>query len=320
MDNLNLLLQSVYGIKPVSISLARGGFSAKAAYRVVGDDSTEYFVKVYDKSLSTTSFYVERIDAYMPVLDWLSSSTGLRGRVLSPILTKNSEYKAEMGQDVYVVFLYVHGEAPGVTGVTQSQTVELAEILADLHELCHSMPFQAHGLEEDISLIFCDQLILSLHTGHKQHQKLYALVKPYSDMLWAAISELRLLRDTVRIGYSPLVLCHGDAHGNNIIQSDRLVLADWEDIRWAPAEADLFICGWHPYSDTLLKSYSAARHNYQINYKLLYFYSLRRRLEDVWVTIQRLTEESCDEGETERLLNRTQQGLEKLQMLYCYKK
>jgi thiamine kinase-like enzyme len=111
------------------------------------------------------------------------------------------------------------------------------------------------------------------------------------------------------------VLCHGDAHGNNVIQGERLVLVDWEDLRLAPPEADLFIHAWHPHGDVLLKSYSAACHGYQINHELLFFYVLRRRIEDVWVDIQRLTEESPDEVETEKLLGWTRLGIEEVHKL-----
>ena len=133
-------------------------------------------------------------------------------------------------------------------------------------------------------------------------------------MLHSAIKQALHLRDTIRLGYSPLVLCHGDAHGNNVIQSRRLVLADWEDLRRAPAEADLFIYTMHKHGDALLKAYAAARNGYQINHELLYFYILRRRIEDVWFDIQRLTEESPDETEKAQLLVWIRQSIDEI---YC---
>jgi len=69
MDELSALLKTEYGITVKTISPAVGGFSTKAAYRVAGADGIDYFVKVYDKSLPTTRFLIERIDVYMPALD-----------------------------------------------------------------------------------------------------------------------------------------------------------------------------------------------------------------------------------------------------------
>ena len=315
MKELSLFLKTEYGIISNSIFPAKGGFSAKAAYRVVGADGIEYFIKVYDKFLPTTRFFVERIDLYMPVLDWLSASPNLNGRILTPIKSLNGTYKAETDNDVYALFLFVGGDAPGMQGMTKKQTAELAETLARLHDIGDSVPFETLGLSEDISLSFCEQTIDYLSKTKKKDDEVFAIVSPYANMLITASREALRLRDTIRIGYSPIVLCHGDAHGNNVIQSKQLVLADWEDLRWAPVEADLFIHCMHKHSDTFLEAYAAARRGYQINKELLYFYTLRRRLEDVWVDIQRLTEESPDEAEKAKLLDWITEGIEEVQAL-----
>jgi Ser/Thr protein kinase RdoA (MazF antagonist) len=316
MDELLKLLNSEYGIVSISILPVPGGFSTKAAYRVTGEDGAEYFLKVYDKSLPTTRLSVERIDIYMPILDWLSTSSTLLGRVLTPVPSRDGAYKAETDGEVYVIFMYVRGVTPGVQGMTRTQTMELAEILALLHDTGEAVPLETPGLVENISLPFCDQLTRYLNKPDTEHNALNELISPHTGLLHSVIHEVLRLRDTVRLGYSPLVLCHGDAHGNNVIQSERLVLADWEDLRLAPAEADLFIYAWHPHGDMLLEAYAAARRGYRINHELLYFYVLRRRIEDVWVDVQRLTEESPNVAETAKLLDWTRRGIEEIRKIY----
>jgi len=310
---MEYILASKYGIISSALSRVPGGFSAKA-YRVTGESGADYFLKVYDRSLPTTNFFVERIDVYMPLLDWLSASPNLQGRVLTPIKTLGGAYKAESGNCVYVLFLFVNGVVPGIHGMTHGQTIELAEILARLHDVGEIAPLEKHGLAEDVSLSFCERLKGYL-TKMTKDDIFYDIFASNTDMLVAAVGEIQCLRDAVRIGYSPLVLCHGDAHGNNVIQSERLVLADWEDLRIAPAEADLFIYEWHEHGDTLLEAYALARRDYRINRELLYFYVLRRRIEDVWVDVQRLTEESPYEVEAAKLSDLTRQGVEKIHEL-----
>jgi len=273
-------------------------------------------VKVYDPSLPTTRFFIERIELFMPVLAWLSESKTLRENILKPVSTLKGVYKAEADGAVYVVYIFVNGEVPGIQGITRTQTAELAEILAHLHDAGETVPFETPGLVEDISLPFCDYLTRFLSKADIKHSELFYIVSSYADMLNAAIRDALYLRDILRTGYSPLVLCHGDAHGNNVIQSERLVLSDWEDLRWAPVEADLFIHAWHPHGETLLETYAAARSSYHVNHELLFFYTLRRRIEDVWFDIQRLTEESPNEAEKAKLLNWTRQGIEEIQKLY----
>jgi Ser/Thr protein kinase RdoA (MazF antagonist) len=255
----------------------------------------------------------------MPALEWMATSPALHGRVLTPVKTKDGEYKAETDADVYVVFLFIKGKVPGIQGMTREQTVELAEILALMHEISGSFPFKTHLLTEDLSLPFCDQLTRFLIKPGANCESLNEIVSPYTDMLVAAIRETVLLRDAACSKRFPLVLCHGDAHGNNVIVSKRLVLADWEDLRLAPAEADLFIYAWHQHGDVLLEAYTNARCGYQINHDLLYFYVLRRRIEDVWVDIQRLTEESPNEAETVKLLEWTRRGIEEVNTLMIEK-
>jgi len=272
-------------------------------------------IKIYDKSLPTTRFFVDRIDLYMPVLDWLSKSAALSGRILTPVPLLNGEFRADTDDDFYVVFLYVHGEVPGINDITRKQTIELAETLALLHETGKDIPFESPVLVEDISLSFCCDLARFIVSMSSEHEALKAIVSPDADMLRTAIGECLSLRDTRRSGYYPIVLCHGDAHGNNVIQSEQLVLTDWEDLRYAPAEADLFIYAWHPFGNELLRAYSETRHGYSVNQELLRFYVLRRRIEDVWVDIQRLTQESPDESETAKLHGWIRQGVDEIRAI-----
>jgi aminoglycoside phosphotransferase (APT) family kinase protein len=233
-------------------------------------------------------------------------------------------YQWEEVGEVIVVFLFAPGETPGIDGMTPAQTVELAETLAILHDASGALPFAAPRLDEDISLAFCHQLAHFLRTGgigeSAVDSALLDLISPHRELLLAAARKALRLRDEVRAGLTPLVLCHGDAHGNNVIQGNtpqggRLVLADWEGLCMAPPEADLFIHAWHPFGDALLESYAAARSGYKINNEMLHFYVLRRRIEDVWADVQRLTQEGPDEAEAAELLRWIGYGIGKIKSL-----
>jgi len=174
MDEIKSLLQSAYGITAHAIREVKGGCSARA-FKADAEEGS-YFVKAYDKSLPTVQPYIERIGTYMPVLDRLANQPGFAGHVPVPVLTLDGSYQCETDGHVYVLFEYIHGYTVGIDGVSEDRTVELAGILARLHE-----------------------------TGY----------------------------------------VHGDAHGNNVMQSDRLVLVDWEDLREGSPEEEtcLFMTG-----------------------------------------------------------------------------
>lgn len=55
-SDLSKLLAIEYGIITDTIAPATRGFSEKAAYH---EKSMEYYVKVYDKSLPTTRYFVD---------------------------------------------------------------------------------------------------------------------------------------------------------------------------------------------------------------------------------------------------------------------
>ena len=78
MKEISLLLKQNYGVLTDSIYQVKGSWSTKAAYRAVSPDNVEYFVKIYNKHLPTTRWIIDRIDLYMPVLDWLSKNTGFK--------------------------------------------------------------------------------------------------------------------------------------------------------------------------------------------------------------------------------------------------
>ncbi len=317
------LLREHFGITPLDVFEVKGGWSAKA-YRVNLKDET-YFLKVYDKSLPTIKPWIERIDDYIPVLGWLSEKPELHERLIKPIKTLNGKYKVETDESVLLLFVYIPELVPNKEGLSRSQLAELAETMALLHTTGKDISFDTQGLTEDISLPFCKQLEEFLNnmgddTNAPMNNALITLISPHADMLRAAIQKTVHLRDTIRLNYSPLVLCHGDAHSNNVIQGERLVLVDWEDLRWAPAEADLFIYAWHPNGHALLEAYSATRGDYRINQELLNFYILRRRIEDLWVDVQRLTEESPGEAETATLLDYTRLAIEGVKAVYSAKR
>ncbi len=311
MNVIRDLVINRFGIIPGSIIEVQGGWSAKA-YRL-DTNFCSYFLKVYDKSLPSIQPWMKRIDSYMPVLGWLSGTPELGRNVIHPITTLSDEYKAETEDDVFVLFDFIFGETPGEKGLTDAQTAELAGIIARLHNL-RDIPCDNPGLAEDISVPFCENVTAYLNKAPGESD-LDRLIYPHAKTLHAAAAETLRLRDTVRLNARPLVLCHADAHAFNVIQSDRLVLADWEDLKWGPAEMDLILFAMDSNWDIFWKAYSAVRPDFQINFDLIRFYLIRRHLEDIWGDIARISFEKPGRDETAQMTEEIKtaiSGIEKL--------
>ncbi|MCL2774718.1 MAG: aminoglycoside phosphotransferase family protein [Oscillospiraceae bacterium] len=289
------LLSDYFDISPNDVREIKGGWSAKA-YRVESANNM-YFLKAYDKSLMSVQPWINRIGDYIPVLGWLSETPELRGRIVKPVKSLNGDYKIEMQNHVFLLFDYVTGDTPGKNGLTCRQLAELAEILALLHCFDEHAPCDTSGLHEDISLDFCIKLERYLSAA-EERDELSRLVFKEADILHSAIDKTIWLRDTVRLNAQPIVLCHADAHKYNVIQSRRLVLADWEDLRLAPAESDLFMYALDPNWNEFLNAYKSIRHDFHINIDLLNFYLIRRRLDDIWADISRILYDNPSKDET----------------------
>jgi spectinomycin phosphotransferase len=86
------------------------------------------------------------------------------------------------------------------------------------------------------------------------------------------------------------------------MQSDRLILIDWEGMKLAPPEADLFAfignLFWHNCSDKFMKTYQSVHKDFEINIEVLEFYQTRCRIEDICAFAQGLLyDKNIDETE-----------------------
>ena len=86
------ILKSNYNIETKSITLIEGGWSA-LAYIVEDFDNIKYLLKVYEKSRASTTYLTSKIDAYMPIIEWLNVNTKLKGKIIHPLSTLSGSFK-----------------------------------------------------------------------------------------------------------------------------------------------------------------------------------------------------------------------------------
>ena len=306
------ILEHGYGFMLKGCIPTKGGFSSKAAYLLITEDTDEYFLKVYDNTIPTTRSYVNHIDTYMSILHKLSLNPALAKHVPIPIPNCEGGFKVEAGDITVVIFQYVSGDCPGITGITQTQTMELAEILAMLHKIDLSAFCGFPELLKDTALEQCDYLTHCIRHSRELPNELNVILSKNERLISKAVEETVFQHSIMEKRHYPLVLCHGDAHGNNVIQGKHLVLVDWEDMHIAPAEADLFISAWCPYGTLLLDTYTTAMNQYSIDMQLLRYYTLFRKLEDLSVDIKRITEEAPTDIEKVKLLSWMRESIEKI--------
>src|SRR5690625_4345995 len=96
------------------------------------------------------------------------------------------------------------------------------------------------------------------------------------------------------------------------MQSEQLMIIDWEGLRLAPAEADMMFFVDQPYFHTFLRIYQTFHPNYSINPGALNFYKKKRKLEDIWEFIEQLLYDNPDEQTRNAAINHLKRELNNL--------
>ena len=248
MPEHSAILQSEYGIAAKQISPVTGGWSA-LAYKVESEQGI-FFLKVYEKQKSSAAPQLKKLDFCMAVAAWLANNTNLKDRINAPILTKKGAVKAETQDYAYLLFSYLDGATLRTMPLAICQQKELAEIVGELHRHGADLPFGLSSIQETYTIPCAELLKMSSKPGNS-----FYIYQKY-DMLMQAIDKAYALAEYVKAAELPFVLCHTDIHGWNLMQSNGLVLIDWESLKFAPAEADLYAFwgNWH-WGDTKWGSY-----------------------------------------------------------------
>ena len=307
------MLYTEYGIQVRSLQQIPAGWSASAWK--VHSDCGDYFLKVYDKHKPSTKNWVARIDSYMPVVLWLHEHTKLQKKMIAPVLARDKTFKKEDSSFLYMVFPFIEGSTICSQKLKLQQIREIAQILSELHFYGAEIPVSVNDLLETFDISFCSTLANRLGIIHTSIY-LQKVLKPYITTLTQAaevLQNLALLLQNTKMRYA---LCHTDIHGWNLIQSENLILIDWEGLKLAPVEADLFSFtetfffgyAWEEF----MTIYRTAHKDYQINTDIMHFYRLRRRLEDIHEFVESILFDNLTQVDMNRSLRYLKQECELL--------
>ena len=294
IENISDILEKQFDIICRDIAEINIGLSAAENYKVQSDDKA-FFLKIYDKKKSQFSLWTENINIYMPVLIWLYENTNLCGRIVCPLKTNKGDYRFnDEEENVYLLFDYIDGEAIEINSLTNSQITEAAEIIACLNNYSIDIlessvnAAGAEKIKEDFSVPFCYLLENFIANEYQTSPvDVKVAIQPYLEQLKFKNDELKLLAAKVKYKPVKMVLCHTDAHYKNFMQKNgHLILVDWEGMKLAPAEADLFMFTQKKYWDIFIKNYGELRSDFILDNEMLSFYILRRKIEDIWVFIE----------------------------------
>ena len=292
------VLKEYYGIAVTHMEQLEGGWSASAF--LIQDGSKKYFLKVYNRKKPSIVQWIDAIDRYIPLVQWLHDNTVLSNNLVNPILTKSKGNKCKDEEYVYLLSEYVEGVTIGENSLNQNQIHELARILGVLHASTSRIPNKLKELQlkERFDTEFCDFLSSFLHNDlHGKEDTVLQAVKPYTNCLLEKIDRMRLLSKNLKQKPQQFVLCHADAHNWNVMQGQNVMLIDWECLKLAPQEQDLILQVTEPYAEQFLSEYTKYMDYHEPDLDAFEFYFLKRKLEDIWEWIKDLRIEGLTKSE-----------------------
>jgi len=276
-------LRVFYSINAEHIEKVQGGWSADA-YSVKTKNSN-YFLKVFDKHRHTGEFWIDRIDYYMPIVFWLNDNTSFKDELVMPISANDGSYKFENADNVFMLYPYINGYTLAEKRLSSAQQKDLAAIVSNLHMCGQKIPENMLHDVENFDVSFCDELLSIMEEKGMNSNPLEKIWNNYKNSIAENIKILKQYAEELPRENLQFVLCHTDLHGWNLMQADKLLLLDWEGLKFAPAEADIFSFTegffFDYVYDSFMSVYQQIYPDYVVNQKAMDFYRIRRRLEDV---------------------------------------
>ncbi len=277
------ILKDYYDIPAIQIQEQTGGWSALAFS--IHDHHNNYFLKVFNKRKTSIKPWIEAIDRYTPLVKWLYEHTELQNHIVCPIYTKFGQYKCEDEEYVYLLSDYVDGTTIRENTLTPNQVEELARIMGVLHRSTAILPSELRALQihETFDIDYCYSLLSFMQNDLDQiHDKLFEIIKPYTQNLFETIERMEYLSNALKGKQHDLVLSHADAHNWNLMQAQRLMLIDWECLKFAPQEQDLILNITEPYAKPFVSEYKKYIKYDSPDFEAFEYYWLKRKLVDIW--------------------------------------
>ena len=315
-NSMEQMLYNEYGIQVQALQQIPAGWAASAWK--VHSECGDYFLKVYDKHKPSTRNWIARIDSYMPVVLWLHENTKLQKKMTAPILTRDRTYKKEDSSFLYMVFPFIEGSTICDEKLKPEQIREVAQIISELHFHGAEIPASTNSLIETFDVSFCTTLSNRLGNIHAS-ASLLEVLKPYMTLHAHATESLQSMGLLLQNSKMRYVMCHTDLHGWNLIQSKNLILIDWEGLKLAPVEADLFSFTGTFFFDYAWEDFMSIYHtthkDYQINVEAMRFYRLRRRLEDIHEFVESILFDKLTQDDMNQSLRYLKQECELLHVM-----
>lgn len=295
-ENMIQAIKNAYGIEIETLRFLFSGWGGDCYFGSTHKEES-YFLKLHDPDEYIGVAPVS-MGFYLPLMHQLHTKRILP-HIPQPLPTHDGGFFLEIESQVLVITNYIQGETIGFGRLPDQTLIELAEMVGLLHSSMPKLEFE-HPFIEGFQTPFVPELMKSLDeleetssTERMGINKLRGLVLSQRTLLQKSLERLAGLRLLAKAADPPMVICHTDLHGGNLMRNDQgtLYLLDWENAMIAPREHDMiFFTEDHQVWDSFWSTYSRHFDQVSLDSDLLAFYLYRRSLEDVAGFVFRIME------------------------------
>lgn len=227
--------------------------------------------------------------------------------LIFPIKTLKGEVTYKMADLFLTVYPFIAGQDGFHRELTNDQWIALGRAVRQIHSL-KIPPSLKKGLRlETFSPKWQVQVrsflkdLKNKKSGHLIGQEFINFMSENVRLLHKLVGQAEHLFQKLHGQSYPLVLCHCDLHGGNIlIDQEQIFLVDWDNTKIAPKERDLMFIGggvgnvWNKPHEA--KAFFQGYQEHQLNQELLTYYRQDRILEDIaFYSVQFLKSADTDE-------------------------
>jgi spectinomycin phosphotransferase len=296
-------LNDTYGLPNATLTFVPEG-EVGVSYVVNTTDGARYFAKLWSNS-RIGRVQQARASHIIP-LTYELFERGFVRNLPGPIPSVTGQLYTRLGDQVLTLYPYVNGKP--LTEMSAPLSIEIAAqiaaTMARLHratgELTSPLPRQsafAMGFAAEMRQGLTALAAVGSH--HRPGQiNLRDLLLPRKAELLERLTETEEMALDAARSAAPLVLCHTDMGGNNVLidATGQVWVLDWDDLILAPAEHDL-----HQYSGPgfvdFLRLYWQAGGVSALEPQQFAFYLQRRYLADITDWLMRILHENTNDAE-----------------------
>jgi spectinomycin phosphotransferase len=232
-----------YGLRAGALTFIPVGYAA-ACYRLDCADGERFFLKLWPAAPGNWPHPTWRPDSLRLARALHERVHGLR--VPYPLPARDGALWAVSPAGPFAVFPFLPGESPAA--LPPAHWDALARAVAAYHRATPALadvlpPREGFAIPFEAELRAGLERIARVGPGARPGLRaLRDLVLPRRDEILAQLARLRRLGTIVRQTPGPVVLCHTDLGGDNLLvdEAGGLALLDWDEATLAPPEHDLW--------------------------------------------------------------------------------